>query len=144
VAAFAAFEVILLAGAAFTVTARQQQPTLATIASDGAPRKLPFRILAANGIILGALGGLHGTVVGVGAAAAYMAITADGSATQYYSFHMPWLGFLAAIAFAVLIGWIASLLPARNTSRFDVVAALRGARKPPVANIRRPITGLVM
>ena len=144
VAAFAAFEVILLAGAAFTVTARQQQRTLATIASVGAPRKLLFRILAANGIVLGALGGLLGTVVGVGAAAAYMAITADGSATQYYSFHMPWLGFLAAIAFAVLIGWIASLLPARNTSRFDVVAALRGARKPPVANIRRPITGLVM
>ncbi|HEU4828758.1 MAG TPA: FtsX-like permease family protein, partial [Gemmatimonadales bacterium] len=144
VAAFAAFEVILLAGAAFTVTARQQQRTLATIASVGAPRRLLFRILAANGIVLGAIGGLLGTAIGVGAAAAYMAITADGSATQYYSFHVPWLGFLAAIAFAVLIGWIASLLPARNTSRFDVVAALRGARKPPAANLRRPVTGLVM
>jgi putative ABC transport system permease protein len=144
VAAFAAFEVVLLAGAAFTVTARQQQRTLATIASVGAPRRLLFRILAANGIVLGAIGGLLGTAIGIGAAAAYMAITADGSSDQYYGFHLPWLGFLAAIAFAVLIGWIASLLPARNTSRFDVVAALRGARKPPAPSARRPVVGLAM
>lgn len=144
VAAFAAFEVVLLAGAAFTVTARQQQRTLATIASVGAPRKLLFRILAANGIVLGAIGGVIGAGIGIGAAAAYMAVTADGSATQYFGLHLPWLGVLIAIAFAVLIGWIASLLPARNTSRFDVVAALRGARKPPTPSARRPIAGLVM
>jgi putative ABC transport system permease protein len=144
VAAFAAFEVILLAGAAFTVTARQQQRTLATIASVGAPRKLLFRILAANGVVLGAIGGLIGTAVGIGAAAGYMAVTADGSATQYYGFHLPWPGFAIAVVFAVLIGWIASLVPARTTSRFDVVAALRGARRPPNPSTRRPIVGLVM
>jgi putative ABC transport system permease protein len=73
-----------------------------------------------------------------------MAITADGRSNQYYGFHLPWLGFLAAVVFAVLIGWIASLLPARTTSRFDVVAALRGARKPPAPSTRRPVVGLVM
>ncbi|MCO5293787.1 MAG: ABC transporter permease [Homoserinimonas sp.] len=144
VAAFAAFEVILLAGAAFTVTARQQQRTLATIASVGASRKLLFRILAANGSVLGTIGGLIGIVVGIAAAAIFMVVTADGSATQYYGFHLPWLGYLASVAFAVLIGWIASLLPARNTSRFDVVAALRGARKPPAPSARRPVVGLAM
>lgn len=143
-AAFAAFEVILLAGAAFTVTARQQQRTLATIASVGAPRKLLFRILTANGIVLGAIGGLVGVGLGIGAGAIFMAITADGSSTQYYGLHLPWLGFLAAVAFAVLIGWLASLVPARATSRFDVVAALRGARKPPTPNRRRPIVGLIL
>jgi FtsX-like permease family len=143
VAGFAAFEVILLAGAAFTVTARQQQRTLATIASVGAPRKLLFRILAANGIVLGVIGGLFGVAFGIGTAAVFMALTADGSATQYYGFHLPWLGFLAAVAFAVLIGWLASLVPARTTSRFDIVSALRGARKPPTATVKRPIVGLV-
>lgn len=142
-AGFAAFEVILLAGAAFTVTARQQQRTLAIIASVGAPRKLVFRILTANGIVLGIIGGLVGVAFGIGAAAIFMALSSDGSATQYYGFHLPWLGFLAAIAFAVLIGWLASLLPARTTSRFDVVSALRGARKPPAANAKRPIIGLI-
>ena len=144
VAAFAAFEVILLAGAAFTVTARQQQRTLATIASVGASRKLLFRILAANGIVLGAIGGFVGVGVGIGAAAVFMAITVDGRANQYYGFHLPWLGFLAAVVFAVLIGWIASLVPARTPSRFDVVAALRGARKPPTPSARRPVVGLAM
>lgn len=143
VAAFAAFEVILLAGAAFTVTARQQQRTLATIASVGAPRKLLFRILAANGIVLGTIGGLVGVALGIGAAAIFMSISADGSATQYYGFHLPWLGFLVAVVFAVLIGWLASLVPARTTSRFDIVSALRGARKPPTATAKRPIVGLV-
>ncbi len=143
VAGFAAFEVILLAGAAFTVTARQQQRTLATIASVGAPRKLLFRILAANGIVLGVIGGLIGVAFGVGTAAVFMALTADGSATQYYGFHLPWLGFLIAVAFAVLIGWLASLVPARTASRFDIVSALRGARKPPTATAKRPIVGLV-
>ncbi len=143
-AAFAAFEVILLAGAAFTVTARQQQRTLATIASVGAPRKLLFRILAANGIVLGVIGGLVGMAFGIGAAAIFMAITTDGSSTQYYGFHLPWLGFLAAVAFAVLIGWLASLIPARTTSRFDIVSALRGARKPPTASAKRPIVGLML
>lgn len=143
VAGFAAFEVILLAGAAFTVTARQQQRTLATIASVGAPRKLLFRILAANGIVLGVIGGLVGVAFGIGAAAIFMALTANGSATQYYGFNLPWLGFLIAVIFAVLIGWLASLVPARTTSRFEVVSALRGARKPPTATAKRPIVGLV-
>lgn len=144
VAAFAAFEVILLAGAAFTVTARQQQRMLATIASVGAPRRLLFRILAASGMVLGLIGGLIGVVAGVSGAAAFMALTADGSSTRYFGFHIPWFALLGSIVFAVVIGWIASLLPARAASRFDIVAALRGARKPPTESARTPVIGLVM
>jgi len=144
VAGFAAFEVILLAGAAFTVTARQQQRTLATIASVGAPRRLLFRILTANGIVLGTIGGLVGVVFGIAGAAVLMVMTADGSSTQYYGFHIPWLALGLAVLFAVLIGWVASLLPARATSRFNIVAALRGSRMPPAQNLRRPIVGIVM
>ena len=144
VGAFAAFEVILLAGAAFTVTARQQQRSLATIASVGAPRRLLFRILAANGVVLGAIGGVIGCIVGTIGALIFMVVTDDGSSTQYYGFHVPWLGLLACVGFAILIGWISSLAPARNASRFDIVAALRGARKPPVAMKRTPVIGVVM
>ena len=144
VGVFAAFEVILLAGAAFTVTARQQQRALATIASVGAPRRLLFRILAANGIVLGAIGGVLGCIVGVAGAFGLMAATTDGSATQYYGYHVPWLALLGSVIFAVVIGWIASLVPARNASRFDIVAALRGARKPPAPSKRTPAIGLAM
>lgn len=140
--AFAIFEVILLAGAAFTVTARQQQRTLATLASVGSPRRLLFRVLTANGIVLGAIGGIPGVAVGVAGAALFMAMTSNGSATQYYGFHVPWLALLAFVAFAAVIGWLASLFPARSASRFDIVAALRGSRKPPPPSKRKPVIGI--
>ena len=141
---FAAFEVILLAGAAFTVTARQQQRTLATIASVGATRSTLFRVLSASGVVLGALGGIIGIGLGIAGGAAFMALTNNGSSTQYYGFHLPWLIMLAIVAFAVLIGWVSALMPARNASRFDIVSALRGARRPPVPRIRRPVAGLIL
>lgn len=143
-AAFAAFEVILLAGAAFTVTARQHQRSLATIASVGAPRRTLFLVLAAQGVVLGAVGGIIGIAAGIGSAATFMALSSDGSRTQYYGFHIPWLVLGGFAAFAVAIGWLASLLPARNASRFDVVAALRGARKPPPPRRRTPVIGIAL
>jgi ABC-type transport system, involved in lipoprotein release, permease component len=143
-AGFAAFEVILLAGAAFTVTARQQQRTLATIASVGATRPTLFRVLSSSGVVLGAIGGILGIGVGIAGGAAFMALTGEGDATRYYGFHMPWLALLGIAGFAVLIGWLSALLPARTASRFDIVSALRGARRPPTPSIRRPVTGLIL
>ena len=90
-AGFAAFEVILLAGAAFTVTARQQQRTLATIASVGATRSTLFRVLSSSGIVLGAIGGVLGIGVGIAGGTAFMALTGEGNATRYFGFHVPWL-----------------------------------------------------
>jgi hypothetical protein len=143
-AGFGAFEVILLAGAAFTVTARQQQRTLATIASVGATRSTLFRVLSSSGIVLGAIGGVVGVAVGIAGGTVFMALTGEGNATRYYGFHLPWLLMLAIAAFAVVIGWLSALMPARNASRFDIVSALRGARRPPVPSIRRPVVGLIL
>lgn len=141
---FAAFEVILLAGAAFTVTARQQQRTLATIASVGAPPSVLRSVVTASGLVLGLVGGLVGGALGIGGGALFMQLTLDGSATQYYGFRVPWLLIAAVIAFAVLVGWVAALLPARTAAKLDVVAALRGSRRPPAPNRKAPIAGLVL
>jgi hypothetical protein len=143
-AGFGAFEVILLAGAAFTVTARQQQRTLATIASVGATRSTLFRVLSSSGIVLGAIGGVVGIAFGIAGGAVFMALTGEGNATRYFGFHIPWSIMLAITAFAVVIGWLSALMPARNASRFDIVSALRGARRPPVPSIRRPVAGLIL
>lgn len=141
-AAFAVFEVSLLAGAAFTVTARQQQRMLATMASIGADRSLLARVVSANGIVLGAAGAVLGLALGISGGAVFMAVTADGSSTRYPGFHLSWPIMAAIACFAVLVGWIAALAPARSASRFDVVAALRGSRRPPRPSRRRPILGL--
>lgn len=144
IGAFAAFEVILLAGAAFTVTARQQQRSLATMTSVGATRRTLFQVLTANGLVLGTIGGVAGIALGIAGAAAFMMITANGSTTQYYGFHVPWLWLLAIAAYAILIGWVSSLLPARTAIKFDVVAALRGSKRPPAERKRTPVEGVIM
>jgi ABC-type lipoprotein release transport system permease subunit len=141
---FAAFEVILLAGAAFAVSGRQQQRMLATIASVGATRATLFRVLSSSGLVLGAIGGVLGVGVGILGGSVFMALTGDGSATRYYGYHLPWPVLWGIFAFAVVIGWLSSLVPARNASRVDIVSALRGSRRPPVPSIRRPLAGLAL
>ena len=143
-AAFAMFEIVLLAGAAFAVNARQQQRTLAIVASIGANRSTLFAVLSSTGIVLGFIGGVLGTVLGVGGAAAFMAFTNDGSSTQYPGFHLNSAILATIVIFATGIGWISSLTAAAAWSKLDVVGALRGARRPPATTRRRPLAGTIV
>lgn len=142
-AGFALLEVVLLAGAAFMVGAKRDERTLAMIGAIGANRSALFAVVITTGIVLGALGGAIGTVAGAAAAAAYIRVTSDGSITQYPGFH-PWPLLLVGIAlFGTIAGLAAAVLPARAASRTDVLAALRGSSRPPIARRRRPIAGLI-
>jgi ABC-type lipoprotein release transport system permease subunit len=127
---FLLVQVVLLAGAAFMVGARQQQRALAVVASVGAENGLLRSVVTANGVVLGALGAGLGTAIGIGAAAVVMAVTRTGSALQYPGFHLDplLLGVIAAAAIGA--GWLAAAIPARIATRIDIVSALRGARRP--------------
>ena len=140
---FALLEVALLAGAAFLVGARLQQRTLAVIAGVGADRSVLRRIVTANGVVLGAIGGVIGAGLGVVAAIVVMRLTDDGSWTRYPGLHVEWPLLVAIAVFGVVVGWLAALVPARAASRFDVVRALRGARTPQRIG-KRPVLGLVL
>ena len=142
-AGFALLEVVLLAGAAFMVGAKRDERTLAMLGAIGANRSVLFAIVFTSGVVLGALGGVIGIVAGAAAAALYIRITSDGSITQYPGFH-PWPLLLVCIAlFGTIAGLAAAVLPARAASRTDVLAALRGSSRPPIARRRRPIAGLL-
>lgn len=136
-AAFAVLEVGLLAGAAFMVGTRKQQRMLATVASVGGHRRTLFQIVTASGLVLGLAGGISGVIVGTMVGSLYMKVTADGSAVQYWGYHLSLPVLLAIVAFAMLIGWIASLVPAVAASRMDVLAGLRGSLRPPTTPRRR-------
>ena len=144
VVGFAVFEVALLAGAAFMVGARQQQRSLATVASVGANRSTLFSIVTSNGLVLGLVGGLAGIGIGIAGGSLFMHLSDNGNATRYWGYHLSWPTMTAILAFAVLIGWLAAIVPAINASRIDIVAALRGARKPAPPSRRRPIMGLIL
>lgn len=142
-AGFALLQVVLLAGAAFTVGAKRDERTLAMLAAIGADRSALFAVVLTTGLVLGALGGLIGTALGAAAAAMYMRITTDGSITLYPGYH-PWpLLLLGIAAFGTLAGLAAAVLPARAASRTDVLATLRGASRPPVPRRRHPIAGVI-
>lgn len=141
---FALMEVMLLAGAAFMVGARAQERSLATVASVGSTRSTLLAIITSNGLVLGAIGGLIGVGAGIGIGSLFMRLTDDGSATQYWGYHLSWVLMLGIAVAAVFVGWLGALVPAIRASNIDVVAALRGARRPAPARRRHPIIGLVL
>jgi hypothetical protein len=141
---FALLEVGLLAAAAFMVGARQQQRTLAILASVGADSRTVARVVSFSGIVTGVASAVVGVTAGIGGAALVMALTGDGSATQYPGFHIEpvWLAGIAGIA--IVVSWIAALVPARLASRADIVAALRGAVRPAQPRKRTPVIAIIV
>ncbi|MFE5409877.1 FtsX-like permease family protein [Microbacterium sp. NPDC056569] len=138
---------VLLSGAAFSVTARRQQQALAVAASVGAARGDVFRVVLLQGTVLGVVGGLVGTAVGLGAAAVVLAATDRGALGTFwgnFGFTVPWHLIAPIIVFAVLVGTIAAVAPARAAMRGDTLAALRGARRPALLRPHRPVWGLLV
>ncbi|MEW1835486.1 ABC transporter permease [Microbacterium sp. NPDC079995] len=140
----AAYMVVMLAGAAFAVSARRQQRALAIAASVGAePRDLQ-RVVLFQGTFLGLVGGAVGLFAGIGLAALVIALTHNGSATQFWGFHVPWVILVAVLVFATLVGTASAFVPARSVGRSDTISALRGARRPQRVNASRPLWGSLL
>lgn len=140
----AGYMVVMLAGAAFAVSARRQQRALAIAASVGADARDLRRIVRLQGTVLGLVGGIVGTGLGIGAAALAIRLLDSGSATQFWGFHVPWEMLAGILVFAVLVGTGAALMPARGVARSDAMSALRGARRPQKVTASRPIWGSLM
>lgn len=140
----AGYMVVMLAGAAFAVSARRQQRALAIAASVGADARDLRRIVRLQGTVLGLVGGVLGTALGVGVAAVAIRVLDTGSATQFWGFHVPWEMLAGILVFAVLVGTGAALMPARGVARSDAMSALRGARRPQKVTASRPIWGSLM
>ncbi|WP_223586684.1 FtsX-like permease family protein [Microbacterium sp. OVT16B] len=138
---FAAYVVVMLAGAAFAVSARRQQHALAVAASVGASSGDLRRIVVLQGTMLGSIGGVVGAVIGVGAAALILRMLDDGSATAFPGFHLPWEFLLAILVFAVIVGTVSAATPAHTVARSDVLGALRGSRRPQTPRASRPVLG---
>jgi len=140
----AGYMVVMLAGAAFAVSARRQQRALAIAASVGADAKDLRRTVRLQGTVLGLVAGIAGVALGVGIAAAVMAITDDGSGSMFWGFHVPWPLLAGILVFAVIVGTASALMPARGVAKSDTISALRGARRPQKVTAARPIWGSVL
>lgn len=144
VLSFGLLEVMLLAGAAFTVGAKAQERSLAIVASTGAERRTLFGIVSSSGLVLGLVGGIVGVAAGIGIGSLFMLLTDDGSATRYWGYHLWWPVMIGIALVSILIGWLGAVVPAVRASKIDVVAALRGARRPAAPRRRRPVIGVIV
>lgn len=147
VAAFTGYLVVLLAGAAFAVSARRQQRSLAVAASVGADRRDVFRIVAVQGTALGAVAGAAGIAAGAGLAWVALELTDTGAVSSFWGnwgYNVPWPVVIGIGVFAVVVGTLAAVAPARAASRGDVIGALRGARRPAKLQPRRPLWGSIL
>jgi MFS family permease len=141
---FAAYVVIMLAGAAFSVAARRQQRSLAVASSVGATGADLRRTIVLQGAVLGLVGGLVGLAVGAALGWVIMLLTDDGSGTRYWGFHVPWAALACILIFSVLVGTASAAVPARTVARSDTLSALRGARRPQTPRASRPIWGSIV
>jgi hypothetical protein len=141
---FGAFEVILLAGSAFFIGAKQRQRVLAIIASSGGSRAVLAGVVTLTGALLGVAGGVVGSAVGVGAGSLFLRLTADGSAAHYPGYHFVWWAYGLMVLVAGVIGFCAAVVPAIVVSRLDIVGALRGATRPVKTRVRRPVVGAIV
>ena len=140
----AGYMVIMLAGAAFAVSARRQQRALAIAASVGAGSGDLRRVVLLQGTVLGAVAGVVGVGVGIGSAALVQRLIDNGSATMFWGFHVPWEVLAGILLFAAIVGTLSALAPARTVARSDALTALRGARRPQKVTASRPLWGSLM
>lgn len=141
VSVFAAYLIVLLAGAAFSVSARRQQHALAVAASVGASTRSVFRVVLLQGTLLGLAGGIAGAALGIAGAYPLLVLLDDGRASSFWGFAVPWWGIALVVLFAVAAGTASAIVPARAATRGDVMRALRGARTPVSVSARRPLWG---
>jgi putative ABC transport system permease protein len=121
----------LLAAAGFTVMAQRRLRALGMLGAIGASHRHIRLVLVANGAVLGAVGALAGTAVGLAGWFLVGPRLESLIGHRIDRFDLPWLPLVAAMLLAVLTAVGASWWPAHAAARVPVVAALSGRPVPP-------------
>jgi putative ABC transport system permease protein len=137
-------EIILLAGPAFAVGAKRQSRELALLAATGGERRDVRRTVLASGVVLGAAGGLLGVLAGIalGRFGVPQVTARTSSVPGPFDVRFLDLGALALVGVTTAV--LAAVIPARNASRQDVVAALTGRRGQLRSLRRTPVIGVAV
>src|SRR4051812_10859036 len=145
IAGFGLLEVVLLAGTAFAVGARRQVRTLGLVAASGGDAKQVRTIVLAQGVVLGALGGIAGVALGIAVALGWRRWGEDLDEAVIPACVFKPLELLIIGGVGVAAGLAAAAFPAIGAARMRPVDALSGRFR--VSNLTRtatPLAGLVV
>lgn len=114
--------VLFLVTPAFTVAAEQSRRTLGLAAATGATPRDLRRSMTAQGLVVGLAGGSLGAVIGT----VFGILTAPRAMPRVDVLaNFPWWSLPVAVAIAVLLGVIATLMPAYSAARLQPIEALK-------------------
>jgi putative ABC transport system permease protein len=135
--------IALVAVGGFTVLAQRRQRSLGMLASIGATKRNLSLVVRANGLIVGVVGAVIGTVLGFAAWVAYRPRLEQSAHHLIGVLALPWLVVAAAILLAIAAAYLAATRPARFITRLSVMAALSGRPAPPKQVHRSALPGIV-
>ncbi|HLN04638.1 MAG TPA: FtsX-like permease family protein [Acidimicrobiales bacterium] len=135
--------IALVAVGGFTVLAQRRQRSLGMLASIGATSKNVSLVVRANGLVVGVLGAVIGTLLGLAAWFAYRPSLEQSSHHLIGVLALPWVVVAAAIVLAIVATYLAASRPARSITRLSVMAALSGRPAPPKQVRRSALPGIV-
>jgi putative ABC transport system permease protein len=135
--------IALMAVGGFTVLAQRRQRSLGMLASIGASSKNVSLVVRANGLVVGVLGAVIGTVLGLAVWLAYRPSLEQSSHHVIGVLALPWLVVAAAVVLAIVATYLAASRPARSITRLSVMAALSGRPAPPKQVHRSALPGIV-
>jgi putative ABC transport system permease protein len=136
--------IALVAVGGFTVLAQRRLRSLGMLGALGATDRNIRLVVRANGVLVGVVGALAGTVLGLAAWLAYRPHLESSAHHLIGAFQLPWIVIGPAIGLAVVATYIAASRPARSITRVPVVAALSGRPAPPKQVHRSAVPGVVL
>src|SRR5271169_6056706 len=126
--------IALVAVGGFTVLAQRRLRSLGMLGALGATDRNIRLVVRVNGVLVGLIGALAGTVLGL---AVWLAYRPKAQADAHHV-----IG--PAIALAVMATYFAAARPARSITRIPLVAALTGRPAPPKQVHRSALPGVVL
>jgi putative ABC transport system permease protein len=136
--------IALVAVGGFTVLAQRRLRSLGMLGALGATDQNIRLVVRANGVLVGVVGALAGTVLGLAAWLAYRPRLESSAHHLIGPFQLPWIVIGPAVALAVVATYFAASRPARSITRLPIVAALSGRPAPPKQVHRSAVPGVVL
>jgi putative ABC transport system permease protein len=135
--------IALVAVGGFTVLAQRRLRSLGMLGALGATDRNIRLVVRVNGVLVGVVGALAGTVLGLAAWLAYRPRLESSAHHLIGAFQLPWNVIGPAMALAVVATYFAASRPARAITRTPIVAALSGRPAPPKQVHRSALPGVV-
>jgi putative ABC transport system permease protein len=133
----------LLSVASFSVMAQRRLRALGMLSAIGATERNLRLVVIAGGLVVGVVGALAGTAVGIAAWFAYVPTLQQATDHAVDPASLPWWAIAIGVGFAIVTSVLASRRPAKTMATVPVAAALAGRPTPPKAVHRSAVPGVI-